>query len=285
MSADRATSLGSGRTATALASLRAAATEWRWQLGRQRRALIGWSIALAAVAALYIPFYPAMGGADLQALIDTMPPDLVRALGYQEIGSPTGYLNSTIFGLLAPALLLVFAIGTAARTIAGDEEGGLLELAAAGPVDRGDLLAGRIVALHTQVALLSTVVLASTLVLSAVVGLEVRALGVIVASVALNLFIIAIGTVALAAGAVSGRRSVGVAAGAVLAAGAYIADTLAGFLRRGDLLERISPFAWYLDGDPIVSARLTAGHAGLIVIAFAAWTVAYVGLRRRDLGV
>jgi hypothetical protein len=30
-------------------------------------------IALAAVAGIYIPFYPAMGGPELQSIVDTLP--------------------------------------------------------------------------------------------------------------------------------------------------------------------------------------------------------------------
>jgi ABC-2 type transport system permease protein len=268
-----------------VAALHAVVTEWRWQLARQRRPLFGWAVALAAVAGIYIPFFPVMGGAELQAMVDTLPEGLIAALGYDRIGSPAGYLTSTVFGLLAPALLLVFAISTGARTVAGEEEVGLLELAVSGPVDRHHLLAGRIIALHTQVALLSVVVLLATLVLSLASGLDVRPLGVVVASVALNLFIIAFGTIALAAGAMTGRRGAGVAVGAGLAVAAYVMNTIAGFVPRGELLERSSPFAWYLAGDPVATARFTWGHVALGAVAFAAWGVAHVGFARRDLGV
>jgi ABC-2 type transport system permease protein len=267
------------------AALRAVVTEWRWQLARQRRPLLGWAIALTTVAGIYIPFFPAMGGAELQAMVDTLPEGLIAALGYDRIGSPAGYLTSTVFGLLAPALLLVFAVSTGARTVAGEEEAGLLELAASGPVDRHHLLAARIIALHTQVALLATVMLIVTLVLSQAFDLDVRPLGIVVASVALNLFIIAFGTVALAAGAVTGRRGVGIAVGAGLAVAAYVANTIAAFLARGELLERLSPFAWYLAGDPVATARFTWGHVALGAVAFLAWGAAHVGFARRDLGV
>jgi ABC-2 type transport system permease protein len=271
--------------ATATSTLRGVLTELRWQLVRQRGALIGWAIALAAVAGIYVPFYPLMGGPELQAIVDTLPAEMISALGYDRIGSPEGYLTSTIFGLLGPALMLVFAVSTGARTIAGEEEAGGLELAASAPVRRDVLLAGRVIALHTQVAVLALVVFGVTTLLSSLVGMDVAVSGIAAASVGLNLLAIAIGTVALAAGAATGRRSVAVAAGAGLAVSAFMANALSGMVARGDVLERLSPFSWYLANDPVAQGLSIPGSAALATMTFVAWAVALVGFARRDLGV
>jgi ABC-2 type transport system permease protein len=270
------------------AELRDVLVEVRWQLRRRRRALLGWSVALAAVAGIYIPFYPAFGGGDeLQLLVSSLPEDLVAALGYDRIGTPTGYLTSTIFGLLAPVLLLVFAVGLGARSIAGLEEDGRLELAAAAPISRRALLAGRTVALHSQLAVLTLVVLVASWALCAAFGLDVPLVGLVAASVGLQLLACAFGTVALAAGAVTGRRVIALAVGSGLAVGAFIADALSAFIADGELLARLSPFAWYLGGDPVAEgfAGSVNGFVGLAAITFVAWAVAHVGFVRRDLGV
>jgi hypothetical protein len=79
----------------------------------QRRSLLLRAVAVAAVTAVYVGFYPAMGeAADLQPFIENMPEGLVQALGYDRIASSAGYLRSTIYGLLGPVLLLVLAFGT-----------------------------------------------------------------------------------------------------------------------------------------------------------------------------
>jgi len=265
--------------------LRGVLTELRWQLARRRRGLLGWAIALSAVVGIYVPFYPLMGGAELQSIIDTLPSELISAMGYDRIGSPEGYLTSTIFGLLGPALLLAFAVATGARAIAGEEEAGGLELAASAPVRRDVLLAGRVLALHTQVAVLALVVFAVTTLLTSIVEMDVAVSGIAAASVGLNFLAIAIGTVALAAGAVTGRRGVAVAAGAGVAVASYMANALSGIVTRGELLERLSPFAWYLANDPVAQGLSLGGSAALIAMAFVAWGVALVGFARRDLGV
>ncbi len=275
----------SGLIATASADLRAVLVEIRWQLARRRRSMFGWGVALAAVAGIYVPFYPAMGGSELQAIVDTLPPDLISAMGYDRIGTPEGYLTSTVFGLLGPALLLVFGIGLGARTIAGEEETGVLELAASAPVRRDVLLAGRVIAMHTQIAILALVTFAVTAMLSRAFGMGVAVSGIAAASVGLNLLVIAFATITLAAGAISGRRSTAVAVGAGTAVAAFIADALSGIVERGDLLERISPLSWYLAGDPVAEGVDVVGFALLGALTFLAWGSAHMVFRRRDLGV
>jgi ABC-2 type transport system permease protein len=268
-----------------MSMLRDVLVEVRWQLARRRRSLLGWAFALAAVAGIYIPFYPAMGGPELQAIVDTLPAELIAALGYDRIGTPEGYLTSTVFGLLGPVLLTVFAVGLGARTVAGEEEDGLLELAASAPVRRDVLLAGRIIAMHTQVAVLALVTFGVTVVLSSVIDLGVPAARIAAASLGLNLLGIAFATVTLAAGAVSGRRAVAVAVGSGVAVTSFVANALSGVVARGDLLERLSPFSWYLAGDPVAQGVPLGGYMLLGVLTFVAWGAALVRFPRRDLGV
>jgi ABC-2 type transport system permease protein len=70
-----------------------------------RRSLTLWAIAVAAVAAMYISFYPSIGGTDVEELIENLPEALVTALRYDAIATAAGYLTSTVYGLLGPILL------------------------------------------------------------------------------------------------------------------------------------------------------------------------------------
>ena len=259
--------------------------EVRWQLARQRRALVGWAVALAAVAGIYIPFYPAMGGPELQALVDALPADLVTALGYDRIGSAEGYLTSTVFGLLGPVLLLVMGIGLGARTIAGAEQAGELELAVAAPVRRDVLLAGRIIAVHAQVFTLALVTFATSALLVTLVGMDVDVAGLAAAAIGLNLLAIAFATIALAAGAITGRRGVAAAVGAGTAVAAFVADAVSGMVADGALLAAISPFSWYLGSDPLTNGVPVVDYALLGMLTFLAWGAALLRFPRRDVGV
>ncbi len=258
----------------------------RWVLRVHRRALLGWGLALAAVTALYVSFWPAMGDtAEMQALVDSMPEAVVTALGYDAIGSPAGYLESTVYALLAPILMLVFALGFAARAIAGDEEAGALELESAAPVGRRRLLLERYLALVAGVVWLAAVVGVVSLGLARAVDMEVATLPLVGATLGLFLLVLALGSVTFAVGAVTGRRSVALAVGAGVAVAAYVSNALAPLLDDGRWLELVSPFHWYLGNDPLNEGLSVVGALAPVALTVVSLVIALAVYDRRDLGV
>ena len=253
-------------------------------LRQQRRSLLLWSMALAAVAALYVGIYPSIGGADLTAVIESMPEELVTALGYDQIGTPGGYISSTVYGLLGPILLLVFAIGAGARLIAGQEEDGTLELELTAPVSRMRLYAERLLALWTDVGVLVAVVTATTLVLVLALDLDVSVSNVLAGSAGLLLLVLGFGTLALAVGAATGRRVVALGVAAALAVVAFMLDAIGPTLDAG-WMTAVSPFFWYLGGSPLQEGFDVAGLVQLAVVPAAAALGGLLGFRRRDLMV
>lgn len=258
----------------------------RWVLRVQRRALLGWGVALGLVTALYVSFWPAMGDtAEMQALVDSMPEALVTAMGYDAIGSPAGYLESTVYALLGPILMLVFALGLGARLIAGDEEVGALELEATGPVGRLRLLMERYTALVLGVVWLGTVTGVVSITLAGALGMDIGTGPVIGATIGLVLLVLALGSVTFAVGAATGRRALALAVGATVAVLGYVADALAPLLDDGAWLERLSPFSWYLGNDPLNEGLGLAGAAALAALALVSLGAAVLAYDRRDLGV
>ncbi len=260
----------------------------RWVLTQQSRALIGWGVALAAVTGIYVSFWPAMGGGEeLQVLIDGLPEGLVSALGYDGLGTAAGYLESTVFGLLGPVLLLVFVIGAAARTIAGAEEDGALELESCAPVARRRVLLERALALALSVVVLCLVAALVSVVLVLALAMDVEVGGILAATLGLTLLVLAHGAVTLAVGAATGRRTIALGAGAGLAVAGYVANAIGAMLDGGEWLRALSPFHWYLGGEPLVAGidGVGVGYLGLVAVALAAIAVAVWVYDRRDLGV
>lgn len=258
----------------------------RWVLRVQRRALVGWGVALGLVTALYVSFWPAMGDTqEMQALIDSMPEALVIAMGYDAIGSPAGYLESTVYALLAPILMLVFALGFGARLIAGEEEVGALELEGTGPVGRRRLLLERYAALVLGVVWLGTVTGLVSLIFARALGMVIGTGPLLGATVGLALLVLALGSVAFAVGAATGRRALALAVGATVAVFGYMANALAPLLDEGAWLERLSPFYWYLGNDPLNEGLGVAGAVALVVLVLVSLGVALLAYDRRDLGV
>jgi ABC-2 type transport system permease protein len=249
-----------------------------------RRGLIGWSIALAAVATIYVTFYPLIGEEQMNEMAALMPEDLAAALGYDRLGDAAGYLTSTVFGILGPALLLVYAIGSGARTVAGLEEDGTLELELTHPVSRTTVYVERLAGLWVTTAVLVVVTVLACVLWVVLLDMDVPMGGLAAAGLGLLLLAVAMGTVAFAVGAATGRRIVGVAAGAGLAVVSYLADAI-GPMAGADWMETVSPWSWYLAGDPIGEGVDAVGYPLLVLLALLAAATGIVRFRRRDLGV
>lgn len=175
----------------------------------RRRSILWWTLGLIGLVGLNLAFYPSVRGDPALSDYAKDLPESVRSLfagGELDIASPAGYLNSQIFALTAPLVLLIFAIGAGAAFVAGDEERGILDFVLAHPVRRRTYVAQRFLALTVLVAVLTAILLATVAVGSGLVNLEIAFSRVAAASTSVALLALLFGTVALAASDQAGPR-------------------------------------------------------------------------------
>ena len=251
----------------------------------QRRFLVGWSIGLGAAALMYTASYAMFDVSTLGDLTDYMDPELIEAFGWGNFASPSGYLGSTVFGLVVPILAMVFAIGVGARFVAGDEEDGILELIATHPVSRTSLILQKAGALALECLLMAVVVFLVVASMLGPVGLDVSVAAVAAACLQVFLLALAMGSFALALGCFIGRRGlvIGVAAG--LAVFAFFADTIVQQVDGLEWIENLSFFHFY-GGAPVLDEGLVLGNSLVLAVASIAFiALGVVAFRRRDIGV
>lgn len=249
-----------------------------------RRSLGFWALALVVIVAANVPVFSSYEDTDvLAAQAEALPESLRESLGMDQITTATGYIQSTIFGMNALVLLLIFAIGFGARCLAGEEETGTLDLLLAHPVSRRRLVVERVVALAASATFLSATVGVSVWAFSAALGLDVQASGIAAASLALSLLATASGTLAVAIGGAVGRRSVVLAttAGAVVLA--YLVRAVAPQVTALNGLERLSPIDWYLGADPVANGADLVVLTLLAALTLACAVAAAVLFERRDI--
>lgn len=119
-------------------------------LADNRRALFGWTLGVVVLCLLYLPLYPSLGGAELEALFAQLPEAFQSAFGLTTLVDGVGYTHSTLLSLSGVLLLLIAVLGWSARAIGGDEETGALELLLAHAVTRTQLVVRRGAALTLQ---------------------------------------------------------------------------------------------------------------------------------------
>ena len=263
-------------------SMRAPFPVFRRWLAEGWRGLLGWSLGLTVVALVYLPLFPSMRSPELSGLMDSLPPELVRTLGYEDITSGAGYAQATFFGLIGFVLITIAGIGWGAAFVAGSEESGRLELTLAHGVGRVQYALESAAALTVKLLALGLV---GWIVVWAVNGPgeldldAVNLLAVTKAWVGVGLFS---ATAALAAGALTGRRIWSIGVGAGVAVTGYLLQAIANNSEDLDGLRVLSPFDWAFGEAPLANgmdwiglAMLWGGSALLIALAT-------VGLARRD---
>jgi beta-exotoxin I transport system permease protein len=251
----------------------------------RRRSLLWWTIGLIATMALTIAFYPSIG--EDQSLRDFSKdlPESLRALfvgGELDIASPAGYLNSQVFALTAPMLLLIFAIGAGSGAVAGEEERGTLDLLLAHPLRRRDYVVGRFAALAALVAALCVVVLGSVALCSRLVDLEIGFGSLCAASVSVGLLALLFGTVALATGAVLPGRASAIAVASGLVVASWLLDGLAQVVGVLEPLRPLSPYYQTIGRNPLRDGVPWTGWIVVTAAILLLLAVGAAGLQRRD---
>jgi ABC-2 type transport system permease protein len=249
-----------------------------------RRSLPGWTLAIAAVALMYAAFWPTVNTPAMADALAAYPEDVLAAFNSGDLGTPQGYLGGAVYGLLVPLLVAVFMIAAGARSIAGDEEAGTLDLVLAHPVSRRGLALQRLGAALTGMVVVATVLFALMVALRTPFQLTtVTAEGFLAMNAHLALFGAMFATLAFAAGAATGSRALalGTSAGAALLA--YLANSVFPQVAALRWTQTLSPFHWYLGGDPLTNGVQWPGAlalAGTTVVLAAVGTVLFT---RRDL--
>ena len=252
----------------------------------RRRSLLWWALALVALVGLNIAFYPSIRDDTALSEYSKDLPEGLRALfagGELDISSPAGYLNSQIYALTAPLLMLVFSIGAGSGGIAGEEERGTLELPLAHPLRRRDYVIQRFLALLVLIAMLSLVLLATVALGSLVVDLEIGFDSLLAATGSVALLAVFFGCLALAVGGLGPGRARATAVAAALATAAWIFDGLGQTVDALDGWRFLSPYYQALGENPLREGIPWDGWAALAGGTLLLLAVATAGLERRDI--
>jgi hypothetical protein len=122
-----------------------------------KKALAWWSLGLATYVLVNVAFYPDFKGqTEFDELLKS---EAVKALSgnVSSFTSPEGYLNAQIFALVAPLLLIVYAVGRGTDAVAGEEGRGTLPSLLANPITRESVIWQKFAAMKTTIFLLAFV--------------------------------------------------------------------------------------------------------------------------------
>ena len=255
-------------------------------LWEQRRALLGWTIGITAVGVLYAIFYPSIKSPEMAQAMEAFAPEFLEALGFTEIASAAGYLGSTTFGILGPVLMIIFGTWLGTKAVAGDEDGGKLDVLLSHPVSRWRVVAERFAALVVGAIAISLVLFVALVAVSGVAQFqEIGPANLLAATTHLALLGIFFGGLALAVGAATASRALVTVVVAVVGIVGYFGNTMAGQIPVLGLVRDVSPFHFYSGGRPLANGIQALD---LTILALAAVVLVAIGaavFSRRDVGV
>ncbi|GAB6987745.1 ABC transporter permease [Nocardioides pyridinolyticus] len=246
------------------------------------RGLAGWSCGVVILLLLEAALWPSVRDMpDLEKLLASYPEAVKELFDLDSMSTGMGFLNAELFTLVLPALFIVFGVSRGARLVAGEEETGTLELILVTPASTTRVLFEKALGLTAGILLLGAACVLGTLAASWLFGLHVPVVDSFIGSLAVTLLGLEFAILALAVGAMTGRRAVALAVGGVAALGAYVLYVA------GMLVDELSPWsAWSpfhqaLSSGP-VAHEVPAGMPWLVVGAALAWAVAAPVFARRD---
>ena len=254
----------------------------RRALAERRRLLAGLSVGGFLLALLTTALYPSLG-AEYDTIFEEMPAALASMLGDAELGTIEGWLQVEVFSFMGPGLVIGAAISVGSGALTGAEQAGRLTLVSSGPVHRSTI----VIAVATSIAITAAITtggLVSGIAMGALfAGVSVSVGSVFAASLLLMLLGVTIGMIALAVGALTGRRGTSLAVAISVTVISYCVFSFFPLSERLDAVADVSLWHPYAAGQPLANG-LDLGHVLIFVVAItAAVVVAILGFERRDL--
>jgi beta-exotoxin I transport system permease protein len=252
-------------------------------VSNRRRSLIGYCLGMAVYTLVVVVIYPAFRtSSSLDKLIasDSTAAALFGISG--PISTTGGWLNANIYANFLPLIILLLTIGYGAACLAGQDEDGTLGLLTVLPVRRAAVVAQKAAAMAAQAALLAVTV-AVLVVIGRSFQLTITVTRIASVSAATFLMGMDFGLVAMAIGALTGRRGAAIGAGTALAAASYLVSSLAPvapWIRPG---RYASLFYWSVGNSQISGGVSLIDYAVLIVTGLCALAAAILAFRRLDI--
>ena len=160
-----------------------------------------------------------------------------------------------------------------------------MDLLLANPVSRTRVVIEKSLAMIIGLTLLGAVVWIATYLPALVVDMDLDPANLAAANVSAVLFGFFMGAFGLMVGAATGSRGLAIGLGIALGVASYLVNSLAPLVEALEPLQRLSPFYYYYESDPLRNG-LDPVHAAVLTVGGLLFVVvAVIGFRRRDVGV
>ena len=241
---------------------------------------------MAAYIALLAAIFPSIEGSPQFSDLVKNYPEALKSLfgltGAVDITRGAGYVDTELFSFMLPLLAIVLAIGSGARTLAGEEDAGRLELVLAYPVRRRNAVFAKGAAVGLEVGVFCLAAYAALALASPIFDLDLPLARLAGGLLAVGLLALLHGWLALAVGAAWPSRALAIGVPAAAAAGAYLVGGLHDLASWLDPIRVLSGF-WWVGQSPLSNGVPWERLSVVGLAAFAALGAAALLIERRDI--
>jgi ABC-2 type transport system permease protein len=228
-------------------------------------------------------FWAALPAAAKEA-IQQLPEGLGRLFelfGGGDMATPQGWLQIETFGMMAPIMVMVVTIAIGAGAVAGEEDKRTMGLLLANPIRRSRIIAEKTATMVFYAGIFGVVSFVGTMIGSLVGSMGLDAWNVASISILLTLIGIVGGGLACTLGSATGNKGGAIFGAIGVMAAMHVMNSLAE-IAGNPWWQKLSPFYYYLGGDPL-NEGLDWVHAGVLAALAAALIAASFPLfDRRD---
>lgn len=258
----------------------------QWELWRRRSFITWWSVGVTLLIALTVLTYGTVADKadDLNKAFGDLSQNIGSFVGTTDMFSPAGYLNSQLYFITLPILLIILGVTLAKSLLGKEEDDRTLELLLARPVSRRRMLAAKAAAGFTILTIVGAVAALATMLCALAVGLDISLPHLLLTTCVTTYFSGAFSAVAFACLAAHRlTRGLALLIAVLFSFGSYIITSLSGMVDWLEPLSKALPYHYYDPGALLVgdvAIELAAYIAGvyLVTALAAAW-----GFEHRDI--
>ncbi|MCB1247491.1 MAG: ABC transporter permease subunit [Acidimicrobiia bacterium] len=246
----------------------------------------GRATAIATVLVVFyggiaIVSYNALGNTMVE-LLANMPPALAALYGSND-GTPLGMAIGAIYSLIAPAVVLTYAIGGGTGAAIGEEMRGSMDLLLANPLSRPRVILSKFAVVLGGIVVLTAGTALGVFGATLLTGNDMGGRNVLALSVMLVAFGWMFGSFAMALSGWVGRSSVGTGVAAAVAGVSWLVTTILAVDKTFATIARYTPWYLYDGNDPMTNGIAPWSLLVMLVATVVLTGLAVFGVSRRDL--
>lgn len=238
-------------------------------------------VALWLIGAMYIAIMSSSGDAYV-TMLDDFPEALAAIYGQQD-GSAAGMALTGMYSLMAPIVLLAYAIGLGSSAAVGEEERQTLPMLLSSPLRRRSILVAKTAVMVIGVLVVIAGMWLGIEVSSGLFGLDLTQHDQLAPAIQLSGLVLLFGALSLGVSAATGASAIGIGVAAGLALVSYFVTTLLPVVEELADIARLTPWYLYTGAEALYEGLdpvLLVIALGMAAVFFAAGAYR---LDRRDL--